>query len=194
LLAVECERVETALLDPEVRVESLLELLRFGLEPIREPGIAPDLARESRCAHLRVVDVPLDLASRDRALRNRAVGEADRVPRVLPALVLEARLRVSPFVLDVAVPVAIAPLVDPFERRACVRLEVAYERCVSRPALDLVEQDEEERRRVRRPEVRRVRPLLEPRQLAEPDLVQDLARLRVAERIVLGRLSCSEHA
>ena len=74
----------------------------------RERGVAPDLAREPRAAPLRVVDVALDLAGRDRPARERAVGELDRVPAVLPALVDQAGGRVAALVFDVAVAVEVA--------------------------------------------------------------------------------------
>ena len=58
-------------------------------EPVGELAVAPDLARELGHAPLRVVDVALHLARRDRRLGDPAVGEALRVARVLPRLVVE---------------------------------------------------------------------------------------------------------
>ncbi len=112
----------------------------------------------------------------------------------LPALVPEARLSIAPLVLDVAVAVAIAVAVDPLERGARVRLERAHEAGVARPALVLVQEHEEERRRVRGAEVRRMRALAEVRELAEANLVQDLAGLFVPEVVPLGSMSGGEDA
>src|SRR5919201_1688666 len=172
LLAVEGEREAAPLRDPEILVEATLQLGRLALEAHGELVVVPVLAREPRATHLYVVDVALDLARRDRPLGDRAVGEADRVPRVLPALVLESRLDITPLVFDVAVAVAVAVLVDPRERRARGRLELAHQLSVAAPALVLFEQNEEERRRVGAAVVRRVRSLAEVRELAEADLVQ----------------------
>jgi hypothetical protein len=78
-------------------------------------------------------------------LRERAVVEALRVVRVLPGLVLEPA-RSAPLVLDEAVPVAVAELVDPAERRQRRLPQDAHERRVVGPAPDLGEQHEEEGR------------------------------------------------
>ena len=89
-------------------------------------GAAPHTcARQARGADLGVVDVALQLAGRARRRRQRAVRERDRVPGVLPALVLEAGLLVAPLVLDVAVAVAVAVFVDPGDGRARVPLQLA---------------------------------------------------------------------
>ena len=69
----------TAAAAPRPRVSS-----RVG-----ELAVAPHLARELGHPALRVVDVALHLARRDRRRRDRAVAEALRVARVLPGLVVE---------------------------------------------------------------------------------------------------------
>jgi hypothetical protein len=112
-----------------------------------------------------------------------------RVAAVLPRLVVEPA-RAAPSVLDEAVAVEVARLVDPGE---CVHrrlAEAAHERGVVSPAPDLREQDQVERRRVDRSVV-----IAEParRSFPVPDLVDDLPRLRVELRIVLGRLEVREH-
>ena len=84
-------------------------------------GVVPHLARQPRRPALGVVDVALHLAGRARRRRQRAVGEHDRVPRILPALVVEAGLLVAALVLDVAVAVAIAVVVDPRRARPAPR-------------------------------------------------------------------------
>ena len=117
----------------------------------------------------------------------RAVGELDAVPRVPPALVAEA-LRRARRVLDVAVAVAVAVLVDPVERGERVVPAGAHERVVAGPAPVLGEQDQPQRRGVGGAVVRAVRLLAEQGQLAAAELVQDLARLLVPEVVDLRAL------
>ena len=76
-----------------------------------------------------------------------------------------------------------------FSARMAGSRSAAHERGVVRPAPHLGEEHEEERRRVDRAVVAR-----EPgrRRLPGADLVDDLARLGVRERIVLGRLQAGE--
>src|SRR5436190_17660387 len=100
-VGVEGERVVLAVLDPEVAVETPLQVARLPLELVGERLVAPHLAREPRPTSLRVVRVPLQLARGAREARQPAVAVRDRVPRVLPALVLEAGLLVAPLVRDV---------------------------------------------------------------------------------------------
>src|SRR5439155_15358276 len=165
--------VAAALLGPVRLVEPLAQGLRLGLEPQRERGVAPDLPGQLGRAAFRVVDVALHLARGDRRARDAAVVEALRVAGVLPALVLEPA-RGAPLVLDEPVAVAVAVLVDPGERAQRRLLQVADARRVIRPAPDLREQDEVERRRVGRAVVPGEPGL---RSLAVADLVDDLAGL-----------------
>ena len=115
--------------------------------------------------------------------------EALRVAGVLPALVREPPLRPA-LVLDEAVPVAVAVLVDPAERAQRRLLEPPHERRVVRPAPDLGEEDQVEGRGVEGAVVAG-EPCL--RGLAVAHLVHDLARLGVDRRIVLACLQLSEH-
>ena len=87
----ESEREVAAVGDPEVAVEAALEIGRLFLELVGEHRVLPDLAREACAAHLGVVGVALQLAGRAREAWEAAVPVRDRVPGVLPALVLEAR-------------------------------------------------------------------------------------------------------
>ena len=135
-------------------------------------------ARELGTAALGVVDVALHLAGGDRPLGDAAVGEALRVGRVLPRLHDEAVIR-APQELDEAVPVAVAELVDPAQRLAHRRLELAHERVVARPAPGLGEQHEKQRRGVDRAVVAREPDLGSP---PAAQLVDDLARLGVDAR------------
>ena len=132
LVPVERERVGAALLDPERLVEAALQLGRLALEPRRQRRVVPDLPRQLRQTHLRVVDVPLHLDRRDRRPGEGAVVEALRVAGVLPRLVLEPALGAA-LVLDEAVAVAVAVLVDPLERGERRRLQ-ALDRRRRRPS------------------------------------------------------------
>ena len=170
-----------AVLDPEVAVEPPLEVGRLLLEPVGELLVCQTLAGEPGAAHLRVVGVALELAGRAGEARQPAVAVGDRVPGVLPALVLEAGLLVAALVGDVAVALEVGVLVDPVQRRAGLALEVAHELPVARPPLVLVEQHDVERRGVGAAVVRRVRPLLERGHLAVAHLVEDPPGILVAE-------------
>ena len=88
---VEGEREVLPLGDPEVAVEAALEVGRLGLELVGVGRVLPDEPGEARAAHLRVVRVALELAGRPREVGQPAVAVRDRVPGVLPGLVLEAR-------------------------------------------------------------------------------------------------------
>ena len=94
---------------------------------VGEGGVVPDLACEPGAAHLGVVGVALQLAGGAREAGQRAVAIGDRVPGVLPALVLEAGLLVAPLVGDVAVALQVGVLVDPVQRGAGLVLELADE-------------------------------------------------------------------
>jgi hypothetical protein len=192
LLAVEGQREAPALRDPEVLQEPAAQRVGIRVEAVGERRVLPHLAREPGGPPFGVVDVALDLAGRDRARGDPAVPEQDRVPRVLPALVHQAGLRVARLVLDVAVAVAVAPDVDPLQRGPRVRLELADEIGVAGPALVFLQQHEEERRGIRGPVVRRVGRLAQHGELAVADLVQDLAGLLVAEVVDASSLTVGE--
>ena len=132
---------------PERLVETRAQLCRLALEPLGELRVVPRLARDLGEPELRVVDVALHLARRDRRRREAAVVEALRVARVLPRLVLEPA-RGAPLVLDEAVAVAVAVLVDPAQRGERRLAQLTHERVVVRPTPCLGEQHEEQRRRI----------------------------------------------
>src|SRR5690606_25368253 len=119
LLAVERNGVRAEVVGPEAIVEALAQRLGLGDQLAGERGLAERL-RELRGTPLRVVDVALHLAERDRALGKRAVRVRDTVERVLPALVRESPRRLSP-ILDESVAVRVAVLVDPCKRALDVR-------------------------------------------------------------------------
>src|SRR5258708_37715705 len=95
--------------------------------------------------------------------------------------VLQAGAGIAPAVLDVAVSIAIAKVIDPVQRSAGSPLQQAHDRGLARPALELVEQDEEERRDIGGAIVGGMRALLEGSHLAEAQLVNNFARLLIAE-------------
>ena len=97
-------------------------------------------------------------------------------------MVLQPGIEVA-LVVDVAIAVVVAILVEPFERGPRLHLEVLDELTIAGPALDLIEQDDEEGRHIGRAVVGTVRPLLEGSQFAVAQLVQDLAGLLIAEII-----------
>src|SRR5688572_29267699 len=94
LLAVERHRVVALVLDPEALLEPLLEGARLAQQPLRQSMLAAD-RRQGRHPTLRIEDVALDLGERDRRLRLDPVAIADRVARVLPALVEQAARRTA---------------------------------------------------------------------------------------------------
>src|SRR6266446_621879 len=188
LVTVQGERVEAAVREPEVVVERLLQLLGLVLELGGERVVVPDLARQACAAAARVVGVALQLAGRARQLRERPVRELDRIPRVLPALILEPALGVATLVLDVAVTVAIAVFIDPRQRGTSVRLEPPHALAIAGEPLVLVQEDEEQHRPISAAVVRRVRALFERGELAEPQLVQNLPRLLVTEVVATRSL------
>ena len=97
-------------------------------------------------------------------------------------------------VLDVAVAVEVAAVLDPGQRGAGVGLEGADQLVVAGPAVVLVQQHEEQRRGVGGSEVRGVRALAARGELAEAQLVQDLAGLLLVEVVAHRRLAGGEHA
>ena len=147
----------------------------------RQPGHRPS----------RGVGVALDLGQGDRALGELPGRVADRVARVLPALVAQPEPG-PPVVLEEPVAVEVAGPVDPAEGGQGVRPQALDQRVVAGPGVDLAEQDEPQRRRVDRAVVRAVRRLAGPGHLAGPQLVEDLAGLGVAPRVVGRRLEPGE--
>ena len=107
---------------PSATQKSLLKRrLRSAASASRLVGVlrvVPEQPSQPRAAHLRVVGVALQFAGRPREPGQPAVRVADRVPGVLPALVLQAGLLVASLVRDVAVAHQVGVVVDPGERRA----------------------------------------------------------------------------
>src|SRR5713101_5569211 len=141
----------------------------------------PELASETRAAHLGVVNISLNFARGTRQARERAIGEQDGVPGVFPALVLQSRLLVAAAVLDIAIAIAIPIFVDPCECSSGFHLKLPYKLSIAGPALKLIEQNEKQRRGVGTSIVGRVRTFLERGHLTEPHFVHNLSRLLIAE-------------
>ena len=190
LVGVERERVvAAALLAPEGLVEALPQLVGLRLEPLGQLALAPHVARQLGQPPLRVVDVALHLAGSDRRLGQPAVVEELRVAGVLPGLVDEAALRTGAGTRR-------------SRRRRGRRARRSRQApagparaAPGRSAASSVQRQTSERRievegrRVDRPVVAR-----EPGvgALPLPHLVDDLARLGVDRRVVLGRLQVGE--
>ena len=126
LLAVEAERVEAPILQPERLVEAASQLRRVVLELLGQSVVAPDLPRDLGDPQLRVVDVALHLDGRDRRHGERPVVEGHRVLGVLPGLVADP-VRAAALVLDESVPVGVRRAVDPGERAPSRVLELERE-------------------------------------------------------------------
>src|SRR5207302_6899689 len=132
----------------------------------------------------------------DRGARDPPVRERDAVAGVFPPLLLQA-LRRPGLVLDVAVTVGVAVLIDPREGGHRVLAELVDAAFVVCEPPILREQDEPERRCVAGAVVRAVRLQPERRELAEAKLVWDLAGLLVLEVVHLFPLKlgkCVERA
>ena len=175
------------------RAEARAQIGGAPLEPVGERGVVPHLAGQARGAPLaRRRRSPG--SRRSRSVRRASVPSANWIEFQLSFQhwLTSPVTRVAAFVLDVAVAVEVPAVLDPGQRRTGVGLELADEPVVAGPAVVLVEQDEEQRRRVGGPEVRRVRSLAQRRQLAEAQLVQDLARLLLVEVVARLRLAGGE--
>lgn len=126
-VSVERQRVVLSALDPRVATEVMLEFVRFALELVGVLRVVPYSTCQPGAAHLGVVGVTLELAGRAREAGQLPVATRDRVPGVLPALVLEAGLLVAALVGDVADSQRISLCVDPVHCGACLGLKGADE-------------------------------------------------------------------
>jgi len=90
LVPVQADEVPTALVRPEVAVESGEEFSGLALKPVGKRSVVHASPGELCDAQLRVVDISLDLRRSNREERNAAVLELDAVPGILPALIAEA--------------------------------------------------------------------------------------------------------
>src|SRR6185369_6082756 len=167
-------------------LEAGRQLVRLGVEPDRQLGLATHRG-ESGHAALRVEDVALDFCQCDRWLALPAFAIADRVVRILPALIQQTAIR-TPLVFDETVAVAVSVAIDPSQRGERVRPETVDQPAVPGPIERRTEEDQPQGRRIDRAVVGRVRQLAGARHLSGPQLVADLAWLRVACRVVLRRL------
>ncbi len=141
-----------AVLQPEAVLEALPQPVRGCLLLVGECHVAAS-ACEPRDLQATLVDVALDLDERDGSPGKAAVGPADGVRRILPALVEQTTL--GPSVVRQEA-IGIRRAVDPAERRERCRPESVDQLAVAAPALVLAEQDEPQRGRVDRAVVGRV--------------------------------------
>ena len=180
-VAVETHGVVAApFVDPEVPVERLAQPIRVGAQPVGEGRVGQRPVGEFGQAQLRVVRVALDLAGGDRQHRQPAVSKPHPVPGVPPTLVTQPFGRAGG-VLHVAVAVPVAVVVDPAQRGERVVAQLADQVVVPGPAPVLRQQDQPELGGVGAAVVGVVGHHSLPGQLAEADLVQDLAGLLVGE-------------
>src|SRR5690606_33124404 len=105
------ERVELLVGHPEGLVEPYAQPLG-ALAPAARGLLVSATRLQVGHREQRRVAVALHLRQRDRTVRGPSVGEADRVGRVLPALVEQTAVGRA-LVLDEAVAVAVAVLDDP---------------------------------------------------------------------------------
>jgi hypothetical protein len=191
-LGVEREREVPFVRDPEVTVEPPLEVRRLFLEAIGVRRVVPDEPREAGTSYLRVVGVALQFAGGPGEAGQSPIPVGDRIPRVLPTLVLEPRLLVAAPIPDVAIAEEVGVVVDPGQGRSRLVLALSDQRAVAGPAFVLVQQDDVQGGGVRAAVVRGVRPLLERRHLAVAHLVEDAARVLVAEVVDAAALPVPE--
>src|SRR5690606_26268443 len=111
--AVQSQRVRAEIVAPEGGVEAPAQLLRLLLQPSPQRLVAEPRG-EAAGPQLGRVDVSLHLAQGHGPLCGAAVRVEDRVVGILPALLLEPRLRPAR-VFDEAVPVPIAVTIDPVQ-------------------------------------------------------------------------------
>jgi hypothetical protein len=137
------------------------------------------------------VYVGLDLAERDRALRQATVVMEDRVERILPSLVRKALLGLA-VIFDETVTVTIAVSFDPGERCLDVRSQKAHRCKVAGPPEILPEQQQEQGRRVDASIVAAERHLAQIRHFSMAHLVQNFPGLGVAFRRHRRRLGGGE--
>src|SRR5215468_9954912 len=101
--------------NPEILIEPVLEFSGLFLQSPGSFRIAPEFTGEPGTTALRVIDVSLYLASRDRHGCKRSIRESDGVPRVFPALVLDSGFFVAALVLNIPITVTVAVFIDPLQ-------------------------------------------------------------------------------
>ena len=187
-LAVSVERdgVEALVLHPEALLHQSLHGLG-ALPPLRGARVAQVFAE---LAHRLPggVGVALHLQKRDRALGETAVGVADGVLRILPALVGQTRVGAA-LIVDQAVAVAVAVVAHPVGGGDQVRPQPADQGVVAGAADVGAGQGDEQAGGVDPAVVEAERHLAQCAHLAAARLVHDLAGLAVLEGAGLGRLA-----
>ena len=169
------DREPAAVSQPVGVVERLLDPVGLGV-PVAGARRVPRRRRQPGSGPVGRVGVCLHLGQRDRRLGYPPVGEVDPVPGVLPALVDQAAAGLAG-VLDEPVAVGVAVALDPFQRAVGVRQQGLDLGVMAAPPLQFPEQHDEQGGGVRGSVVGAAAAERERGGRAEPDLVQDLARL-----------------
>ena len=169
------------LLEPEVLVEPSPQLVA----PCR------GTSRTLRCRRPRGRSAPAPRTPRTRSPAPRTTRSAARASRPSANRIasqesfqpwLAKPAACGPLVLDVAVSVAVAEGLDPFERTVGVRQQLSHHLVVQTPPPQLAEQHHEQRRRVHRPVVDVAAAEQQAGCRAEPHLVHDASRLLLRRR------------
>src|SRR5581483_11912996 len=108
LVAIQRQGIGAQLFDPEAVLESGAQGFR-GNGELGGALLMTQRRRQQARAPLGGIDIGLDLAQGDRALRQLAIGMHDGIAGILPALIGQAVLA-DPVIFDKAVAVAVAIL------------------------------------------------------------------------------------
>ncbi len=147
----------------------------------RHVGIAE--TQSDRCSGaVRGICISLHFTQRQRRFRDPAVAIPDAVVRVLPTLVGQPSIRCLE-ILDVAVTVAIAVLLHPFEGTVRIREELSQDILSEPPTTELAEQHDEQRRGIGRAVVRAASDQCRFVDTEIPGLVHDSSGLLLGDQI-----------
>ena len=138
LIAVQSQGEELAVFNPEILVETLLQLCRLYFQLGCKRLILPYLTGQPGTAYLRIVGVALNLTGGPRSTGEGTIMEKDRIPRVLPTLIIQAQSSFA-LIFDVSVAVPISVMINPLKCRTGIRLKGTDKIGVAAPALVFVQ-------------------------------------------------------
>src|SRR5690606_3900442 len=145
-IAIEGDSIKTELVTPEALLDQLAKPLRLLIQltctrlMAQRPGDGGRLLPRGE-------NVALHFAEGDRQARAATVGVVNGIVRVLPALIVKSR-GLFTGVLDQAVAIDVAIVVDPAQGRFDVRPEIGHGFPVARPPEIAAGKHDEERRGV----------------------------------------------